>query len=129
MGFMKVERDVHENGNCYGFIVSNTFCSRAGVYLAVRNIPGCRVTRKPKRIFSWFRESDFCEFVVNGKKFTADEPFGDNSVYGIYCDKPNTIEMEKVIKVFEAKKFEIISILFWLLLITAIVGGVLSWFI
>jgi len=34
---------------------------------------GATVIRKPKRLFSWFREGAFCEF----------EPYGDNSRYWV----------------------------------------------
>jgi len=33
------------------------------------------------RLFSWLRESEFCEFEFEGVSFAAEEPFGDNSRY------------------------------------------------
>ncbi len=48
----------------------------------VETIPGANVVRRPK-FLSWFREEEFCKFVVDGKKFVAWEPYGDSSRYWI----------------------------------------------
>jgi len=49
-------------------------------------VPGINITKTPKRIFSWFREDEFCEFSLNGVLFKVWEPFGDSSRYWIGPD-------------------------------------------
>ena len=46
----------------------------------VSKIPGARILKRPK-LFSWFREDEFCVFELQGRHFCILEPFGDNSRY------------------------------------------------
>lgn len=71
-----------EDGRLLAFEVENAGLDRRGVCRIVGAIPGARITRRPK-FLSWLREEVFCEFLVDGKKFIAWEPFGDNSRYWI----------------------------------------------
>jgi hypothetical protein len=118
---MKVYRYKLDNGDCYGFSISNTLCSRIGVMLAVKNIPGSQITRKPKKLLSWFREDIFCEFTINQKNFYVEDPYGDSSDFDIFCDIKNTKEMEIVIQAFENKKFDFIAISFWVTLASLLI--------
>lgn len=47
--------------------------------------------RRPKAILSWFREQTFCEFEVEGVRFEAEEPYGDNSRYWIGPSPPRWV--------------------------------------
>jgi hypothetical protein len=69
-----------EDGKLHAFEVENTWLSRKGVARIVGSIPGVRISRAKS---SWFSRDDFCEFEVNGVRFVAEEPFGDNSRYWI----------------------------------------------
>lgn len=77
----------NEQGVLTGFSVSNLFLRRHNVPKIVARIPDAQVIRKQK----WFHFSgpdDSCEFTVDGKKFLAIEPFGDNSEFWIVCEPP-----------------------------------------
>ena len=81
--------DLHDKeGRLHAFEISNSGIGRRGVLKVVRAIPGARVTREPMRFLSWFREDEFCEFVLNDRTFIAQEPFGDNSRYWIGTRPP-----------------------------------------
>jgi hypothetical protein len=67
-------------GKLHGFEVENTWLSRKGVARIVGSIPGVRIRHAKS---GWFSRDDFCEFEVNGFRFVAEEPFGDNSRYWI----------------------------------------------
>ena len=84
--------DLHDpNGHVFAFEVENIFLSRRGVVRVVRAIPGVVVARTP-RLFSWLREEEFCEFVIDGQTFVAWESFGDNSRYWIGPKPPHWCE-------------------------------------
>jgi hypothetical protein len=70
-------------GGLLAFEIDNFYVGRYSVVGIVEGIQGARITRRPKRLLSWFREDSFCEFEVNGVAFEALEPFGDNSRYWI----------------------------------------------
>tara|TARA_R110002073_G_scaffold45053_1_gene124519 strand:- start:28827 stop:29132 length:306 start_codon:yes stop_codon:yes gene_type:complete len=89
--------------------------------LAVENIPGSQITRKPKKLLSWFREDVFCEFTINQQNFYVEEPYGDSSDFDIFCDNKNTKEMEIVIQAFENKKFDFIAISFLVILASLVI--------
>ena len=56
----------------------------------LERIPGYHVLRRPK-LFSYFREDEFCEFEVEGMKFVVWEPYGDNSRYWIGPQPPRWV--------------------------------------
>ena len=61
------------------------------------NIPGAKILKKPK-VLSWFKEDVFCEFELNNKQFTIEEPFGDNSRYLIGTNPPGNCEELEIIE-------------------------------
>jgi hypothetical protein len=77
-------------GRVCAFEVSNFFFARLDVCGVVSRIPAARLIRKPK-MFSSFREDEFCEFEVEGVKFVAWEPFGDNTRYWIGPEPPRWV--------------------------------------
>jgi hypothetical protein len=93
--------DIKDNqGNVFAFEVSNFGLGRHGVCRVVETIPGAVLVRKPK-FLSWFRESSFCEFIVDGEIYEADEPFGDNSRYWVGPKPPRSLpQTEKVREAF-----------------------------
>ncbi|MDH5444460.1 MAG: hypothetical protein OEY52_02820 [Gammaproteobacteria bacterium] len=91
---MKIYPINNENHQLHAFEIDNSIINRKRVFKIISSIDGVNITKKPKRIFSWFRESVFCEFEINGIQFEIEEPFGDNSRYwvgkskhGGYCDE------------------------------------------
>ena len=82
---MKTYDLLDEGGRLCAFEVSVSETDRRGICRVVESIPGAKLTRKPK-LFSWFREEEFCEFEVDGEKYVAWEPYGDNSRYWIGPD-------------------------------------------
>ena len=87
------------NGRVFAFEVNNLLLSRHGVGKVVRTIPGARITRAPRRPFSFASEDDhFCEFEVEGKRFTAWEPFGDNSRFWIGPEPPEWCEQVATVR-------------------------------
>ena len=98
---MKVYELHNSAGRTFAFEVENTFLGRRGVVRVVRSIPGAVVTRTPK-FLSWFREEQFCEFIVDGREFVAWEPYGDNSRYWIGPKEEPPEWCEQTAKVMEA---------------------------
>lgn len=84
---MKTTEMRNEQGTLTGFSVSNLFLRRQGVPKIITSIPGAQIIRKQKR-FRLSGPDDFCEFIVDGKKFLAIEPFGDNSEFWVVCEPP-----------------------------------------
>ena len=68
-------------GRVFAFEVDNCFLGRGGLCRLVARIPGCVVVRRPRRFR--FAEDEFCEFELDGVRFLAWEPFGDNSRYWV----------------------------------------------
>jgi uncharacterized protein (DUF1499 family) len=93
--------DLHDEQNRpFAFEISNLVLGRHGVCRVVESIPGAKVVRKPK-FLSWFRESTFCEFVVDGEMYEVEEPFGDNSRYWVGPSTPRWLpQTEKVRNAF-----------------------------
>lgn len=84
----------------FAFEVSNLGLGRHSLCRVVETIPGAVLIRKPK-FLSWLREDSFCEFVVDGEKYEAEEPFGDNSKYWIGPCPPRWLaQTEKVHEAF-----------------------------
>ena len=79
---MKTHELLDEEGRFFAFEVGNSGLGRKGVCQVVETIPGAKLVRRPK-FLSWFREEEFCEFIVDGKKFVAWELYGDSSRYWI----------------------------------------------
>ena len=77
---MKTYELLDEDGHLFAFEVNNTGLGRKGVCRVVETITGARITRRPK-FLSWFRKETFCEFEIDGEAFVAWEPFRDNSRY------------------------------------------------
>jgi hypothetical protein len=83
---MKTYELRNKQGQVIGFEVKNTFLGRRRACRTVRDIPGVKVLRWPKR---WVpTDDDFCEFEFDGSRFLIMEPFGDNSRYNIVSDPP-----------------------------------------
>ena len=84
-------------GRSFAFEVANWTLGRRGVCALVVQIPGATLLRKP-RFLSWWREDEFCEFEVDGQRFTAWEPFGDNSQYWIGPEPPHWCPQIEVVR-------------------------------
>ena len=70
--------DIRDDQNrVFAFEIDNWRIGRRGVCRVVRSIPGATLVRAPK-LLSWFRESIFCEFLVDGEMFEVEEPYGAN---------------------------------------------------
>jgi hypothetical protein len=90
----------NEEGKLHAFEVRNMLLSRRGVVKVVSRIPGVSIIRKPK-FFSWRREDVFCKFMVDGKLFVVEEPYGDNSRFLVGGEPPGWCpELEIVERVF-----------------------------
>ena len=100
LAVMKTTEIRNEQGTLTGFRVSNLFLSRHGIPKIVSRIPGAQIVRKQKR-FRFSGPDDFCEFIVDGKKFLVIEPFGDNSEFWIVSEPPEECsQMKKVENAF-----------------------------
>ncbi len=85
----------------FAFEVSNLTLGRRGLCRIVETIPGASLVRRPKA-FSWLREDSFCECLVDGELFEAEEPFGDNSRYWVGPHPPRWIaQTERVHDAFQ----------------------------
>jgi hypothetical protein len=69
------------DGRVVAFEVSNFHLGRRSLGRFVSRIPGCVLVRGPRR-FS-FDDDQFCEFELDGVRFVAWEPFGDNSRFWV----------------------------------------------
>jgi hypothetical protein len=63
---------VYDNRDFTSFEIDGALLGRQGVVRIVRNIAGAVVVRSPKW-FSSFREHEFCEFDVDGCRFSVEE--------------------------------------------------------
>jgi len=83
-GKMKTHGIKDASGKEFAFEVDNFHLSRKALCRLVAGIPGCTVTRKPSR-FRWSHEDEdeFCAFELEGIRFVAWEPWGDNSRYWV----------------------------------------------
>jgi hypothetical protein len=99
---MKTYPAYTEDNKLHSFEIDNLLCGRHKATKIVESIPGATIIRRPKRLFSWFREEVFCEFELEGVRFQIDEPFGDNSRYWIGSpQKDNSKPIEKVLEAFK----------------------------
>ena len=96
---MKVH-DVHDNeGRVCAFEIDNIAIGRRGVCRAVNRIPRAKLLRRPVRFLSWFRESSFCEFELDGVRFSVDEgPWGDDSRYWVGPVPPRWVPQLDVVR-------------------------------
>jgi len=79
---MRIHDVIDGEGRMFAFEVDNLSFDRAHVCRVAASIPGAIIVRRP-RFLSSLREEVFCEFEVEGVRFVAWEPFGDNSRYWI----------------------------------------------
>jgi hypothetical protein len=63
---------IFDNKDLTSFMVDGALLGRSGAVRVVQRIPGGLVLRKPK-LFSRSREFEFCEFEVNGTRFSVEE--------------------------------------------------------
>jgi hypothetical protein len=92
-----------EEGRLFAFEIGNTIIGRRGLCRVVEGIPGATLLRKPK-FLSWFREAEFCEFSLDGERFVAEEPYGDNSRYWVGPVPPRWLpQTEKVHEAFVSR--------------------------
>jgi hypothetical protein len=91
-----------KEGRVFAFEIANSFRGRRDVVDVISAIPGARVIRSPK-FLSLFREEEFCEFELEGDRFVAWEPFGDNSRYWIGAEPPRWLpQLEHIRAAFQA---------------------------
>lgn len=79
---MRIRDVTDREGRAFAFEVDNSFCDRSRVCRIAASIPGATIVRRP-RFLSSLRVEVFCEFEIEGVRFLAWEPFGDNSRYWI----------------------------------------------
>lgn len=90
----------NEDGKIHAFEVENSLLSRKAVTGVVEKIPGASIIKKPK-LFSWFREDEFCRFQIENQTFSVQEPFGDNSRFLISAEPPGwSAQIELVESIF-----------------------------
>ena len=88
-------------GRVFAFEVSNTFLTRAEAYRVLLSVAGAVPVRPPKR-WQLFADDEFCEVAIDGVRFVAWEPFGDNSRFWIGSEPPAwNASVEKVRSAFE----------------------------
>jgi hypothetical protein len=93
----------NDAGDVTGFEIGNLLIGRRGVLRVLKRIPAVTITKAPK---AWaFDDDDFVHFTVNGHKFKAIEPFGDNDRYWIVAeDKAGRSEIEAIRQVFAERR-------------------------
>lgn len=81
------------------FEVSNLFLTRRGAIRVVKRIPGVQVLES-----QWIRKDVFCRFLLAGKEFVVEEPWGDSSRYWIGPVDPveSTAQLEVIRNTFSA---------------------------
>jgi hypothetical protein len=79
---MRIYDQHDDEGRVIAFEISSLLISRSGVCAVAETVPGALVIERP-RPFTWTADDDFCQFEVDGQRFKAWEPFGDNSRYWI----------------------------------------------
>jgi hypothetical protein len=89
---MKVHDLKDAEGRVFAFEVDNGGLGRRGLCRIVRRVPGARIIRTPVLLLSWFRETSFCEFEVEGVRFEANEgAWGDSDRYWIGPRSPGWV--------------------------------------
>ena len=92
--------DLHDKeGRVFAFQIENVVIGRREVCYVASRIPGATLLRRPVRFLSWFRESTFCEFELEGVRFSADEgPWGDDSRYWVGPEPPRWVPQLQVVR-------------------------------
>ena len=92
--------DLHdEEGRVFAFQIQNVVIGRREVCYVASRIPGAMLLQRPVRFLSWFRESTFCEFELEGVRFSADEgPWGDDSRYWVGPEPPRWVPQLQVVR-------------------------------
>src|SRR5260370_22735474 len=91
---MKIPDLKDTEGRVFAFEVPNTLLTRREACKHVRSIPGARLLSGQKEL----RDEEFCLFELQGQRFKAWEPFGDNSRYWIGPEPPNWCEQVSVVR-------------------------------
>lgn len=92
-----------DDGRTFGFEISNLTITRGGVVRTIKRIPGAAITKGER--YSERRHDDFCHFTINGAKFIATEPFGDNSRFWIYAyDEVGMPHVATIQRVFDQRR-------------------------
>lgn len=94
---MKTKRFDSE-GFFKGFEFPNSPIGKEGVREILLRLPDLEIEYLGK---SWPQDL-FCEFTYKGLKFEVSEPYGDNSYYDIFCEKPDTQELEEIYDLFSS---------------------------
>ena len=94
---MHTEKYVSEEGEFRGFGFPNTLLGKNGTLDVIKSLPGVDILHFDKHIFT----EKFCTFRIRGETFQVSEPFGDNSYYDIFSDKPNSTTLHEIHKAFE----------------------------
>jgi len=84
-----------KSGRIFAFEVDNFWLGRGGVATVVQTIPGASFRRA---IPAGYADEQFCEFELDGARFVAWEPFGDNSRYWIGPKPPIFSENVDVVR-------------------------------
>jgi hypothetical protein len=88
----------NDDGHLCAFEVDNSALGRRGLCRVVCQIPGVTLLRRP-RFLSWLREATFCEFELDGVRFSADEgPWGDDSRYCIGPKPPRPVAQLQIVR-------------------------------
>jgi hypothetical protein len=98
---MKIYDLLDKEGRVFAFEVNNFFLSRKRLSKIVNRMPGVRMIRTPRR-FSW--EDEFCEFEIDGQRFTAWEPWGDSNRFWIGPKSNEWCPQVEIVKHFFLKK-------------------------
>jgi hypothetical protein len=92
-----------EKERVFAFEVDNTSFGRDELCRVVGEIHGATLVRRPAGFLSWFRESEFCEFELDGVRFAANEgPWGDSSRYWLGPKPPRWVpQLDAVRQAFQ----------------------------
>ncbi len=90
--------DLTDNeGRVFAFEIENSGIDRRRVCDLIRSIPGVESRREPRR-WRFSLDEEFCEFDLDGIRFVAWEPFGDNSRYWIGPKPPRWVSQIDTIR-------------------------------
>jgi hypothetical protein len=84
---MKTRTLKNDAGAVTGFAIGTLGITRRGVVKVLSSIPGIAITRKPGWVTA-AGSDDFCEFMLEGKKFFVIEPFGDSDEFWVVTEPP-----------------------------------------
>ena len=94
---MHTEKYVSEEGEFRGFGFPNTLLGKNGTLDVIKGLPGVDILHFDKHIFT----EQFCTFRFRGETFQISEPFGDNSYYDIFSEKPYSTTLHEIHKAFD----------------------------